>query len=390
MVVAAVFVAVSAANVVRSAAVADDRAPEWAALAWPDHPALLKAEIMTRVGFSAARGQEPPPQTLQQLRDLAYLSPLAVEPMLVHGAIALRRGDGERGLRLFRAAADRAPRSAAARYLLADAYLRANRPAAAMQQMAVLNRLFAGASAQLAPALAEFARRPGGSAEVRRVLKSYPELEAPLLTELAADPDNMQLILALAGTGGREPGAAAQVWQQRLISSLVERGDYAQAHSVWRQVSGVPAQPGQLFNPAFSEVAAPPPFNWDILQGSAGVAGARNGGLDVIYYGRDDAVLARQIVLLRPGVYSLSQLVSGDPGSDGNVRWVVQCLPSKRQLASAPLPGGGGTRRLSVRFAVPATDCPAQSIELVGEKQELPNQVQFRIASLQLDRLAAQ
>ena len=116
----------------------------------------------------------------------------------MQGAIALRKGDLARAARLIGSARDRAPRSPAARYLLADVYLKSNRPLPAMREMAVLNRLVPAASAQLAPSLAGYARTPGAIPQIRQILASYPELETPLLAKLSWDPNNADLILSLA------------------------------------------------------------------------------------------------------------------------------------------------------------------------------------------------
>ena len=95
--------------------------------------------------------------------------------------MAARTGNFERAETLLSIARQRAPRSAAARYLMADLYLRTNRPVAAMAEMAVLNRLLPAGSLQLAPSLAAYARVPGSIPRIKALLESYPELEEPLL-----------------------------------------------------------------------------------------------------------------------------------------------------------------------------------------------------------------
>ena len=99
------------------------------------------------------------------------------------------------------------PRSPATRFLLADLYLRSGRPIQAMGEMAVLNRFVPASAAGLAPALAAYARDRGTLPQIKAILKSYPELEEPLLAQLSEDARNADAILALASTK-REPIAA--------------------------------------------------------------------------------------------------------------------------------------------------------------------------------------
>lgn len=89
---------------------------------WPGNPAVLSAHIMSDVGQAAARGEAPNEQTLAQLEQLAAKEPLTAQPFLVHGAMAARTGDFDRAEKLLAIARQRAPRSAAARYLMGSSY----------------------------------------------------------------------------------------------------------------------------------------------------------------------------------------------------------------------------------------------------------------------------
>ncbi|HKH29191.1 MAG TPA: tetratricopeptide repeat protein, partial [Sphingomicrobium sp.] len=153
---------------------------------------------MDDVGEAAARGSAPDQQTLARLEQLAGREPLSAQPFLVQGAIATREGDYERAERLLTIARQRAPRSPAARYLMGDLYLRANRPVDAMAEMAVLNRLLPAGSQQLAPSLAAYAKVPGSLPQIRAILASYPEIEEPLLATMSSDVTNTGAILQLA------------------------------------------------------------------------------------------------------------------------------------------------------------------------------------------------
>jgi tetratricopeptide (TPR) repeat protein len=383
------FVLVAGLAVVRGAVVASDGfASGFATTLAPTHPELIKAGVMAEVGRAAALGEQPRAEALEGLERLARGRPLAAEPFLVHGAIALQRGEPMRAETLLAEARRRDPRAPAARYLLADLYLRTGRPLPAMAEMSVLHRLLPNASGQLAPALAAYAQTPGARQQLEEIVENYPELEPALLLELAGDARHVGLVLALAG---RKPGRwTAGDWQQKLIGTLIERGDLRRARDVWQRLSGVEAPSAAVFNPGFATSSAPPPFNWTLTSDQGGVAEATSAGLQVLYYGRADLDLASQTMLLPPGRYRLAMTVSGDVGDAGSLRWTVNCLGSGRRLVELPLPTGTGPRQAAAGFAVPPGDCAAQRVALSAEGREFPKEAEFRISGFSLGRAGPQ
>ncbi len=379
--VGALFAIVATAQVARTAVVDFGGAsPDAQEALWAGHPAVLSAGIMGEVGQAAARGSAPDKQTLARLEQLAAKEPLSAQPFLVQGAIASRNGDYERAERLLAIARKRAPRSAAARYLMGDLYLRTDRPVDAMAEMAVLNRLLPTGSQQLAPSLAAYAKAPGSIPQIKAILASYPELEEPLLATMSSDVANTDAILRLASPQDRE--GAAPVWQRLLLSNLVAQGEYRKAYSTWSRLSGVAARPG-LHNPQFDASNAPPPFNWRLAEGAGAVVQTSSGGLQVVYYGRDDLALAEQVTLLPAGRYRLAANVSGSFPQGSGVAWRVKCLSQGPELMVLPITGPG---RLGRDFTIPA-GCGAQSISLTGEAVEVSGASDFRVSGLQLSRV---
>jgi hypothetical protein len=248
---------------------------------FPAHPEALIDLGMGEIGAAAARNGSVPPSARHAIATAARKAPLAAEPFLVEGTIAQMAGNGSRAEQLFLAARTRDPRAPAARYFLADRYLRTNRIAQGLLEMAVLARLSERASEPLGPALAAYARTPGAVPELRRFFRESPATRDLTLAILAEDPRNAALVLSLAPAAGtrQDPPPA---WQGRLVQSLVASGDYAGADAVWRRITGVTNR-GLLFNPRFRDTSAPPPFNWQLTSGSYGVAEpSGGGGLDVI------------------------------------------------------------------------------------------------------------
>jgi hypothetical protein len=370
-------------QVVRTALIADPSTRNTIApRLWPGHPTLLTNRTMAEIGARAARGQTPLAETMRQVEVIANKAPLAAEPFLVEGAMAQIEGRPEHAEQLFLAARMRDPRSAAARYFLADRYLRTMRVAPALEEIAALSRLYIDARAQFGPALATFAKMPGGVSQLRRFFRTSPELEPFVLADLAKDARNADLVLALWGRRPVDPKALPPEWQGILIRKLIEQGQYAKAYAIWRRLAGVERGAGTIFNPGFRKLPAPPPFNWE-LTGTGGVVEPTAGDrLQVIYYGRQDAVLAEQLLMLAPGRYELGMEISGPLGDEGEIGWTLSCMPRTDAIFQLPVTRKG---RLTGKFTVPQ-NCPVQRLRLTALPGPFPQSQEFTIGGLTLTR----
>lgn len=348
------------------------------------HPEAMTDSAMAEIGAAAARGADMPESARQGLAAVALKAPLAPDAFLVEGTVAQMAGDGARAERLFVAARTRNPRSEGARYFLAERYFKTNRIQAGLVEMAALARLSERASEPLVPALVAYAQTPGAIAELRRFFATEPVVRDRTLGLLAGDARNATLVLALMPDA--RPGAITGDWPQRLIRSMVVAGDYAGAEAMWVRLSGV-ARRGLLYNPQFRDLPAPPPFNWTYGSGSAGVAEpSGSGGLDVIYYGREDVSLASQMMRLAPGRYRLAMRIDGPSRADG-VAWTVACYPDNKSIFQLPL-GTVDKGVIAGTFVVPASGCAAQSIELRGRPPEVTETAQVSIFDLKLEPVA--
>lgn len=375
--------------VIANAAVATtaNTRPDLAELVWPGHPLVVREVAMADVGIAAAQGRPPPENTVEQIRRLAQRAPLLPDPFLINAALFLRKGEAGKAERLLVEARRRDPRSIAARYLLADLYLRSGRLRAGLEEISMMTRLLPGATNLLVPGLAVYARTPGAVPELKRVLREHPNLEPALLSTLAADATNTELVLALANLSAEADGPPA--WQSTLLETLIKTGKYRQARTVWSKFAGPAVPTSGIYRPDFSPSDAPPPFNWTLGGADGGVAEPlARGGLRVLYYGRKDVELASQLVVLAPGRYNLAMLVRGSSGPEGQLRWAVRCLPSKKAILELPL-GAAKRPQVSGSFEVPASGCEAQEILLLGEGQEFPKPSDVQIGTLRLASIGA-
>jgi len=366
--------------------------PARAQKVWAGHPAVLRSVAFQDIGLAAAARREPGSDTLVKVERLAANAPLEPDAFLINGALAQRAGDSKRAEQLFLEARQRDPRSAAARYLLADYYLRSGATLKGLQELAILGRLVNGATAQLVPGLAAYARQPGAAVELKRILAANPELEGPVLASLSEDATNADLVLSLASKSA--PGAPPPAWQRALLQSLVQSGQFAKAHSIWSRLAGLPAVPTGIFKPAFAPSPAPPPFNWSFAEAGGGVAEPiSGGGLHVLYFGREDVALASQTLTLASGRYLFSTQIGGDLANAQQLRWVLRCLPGSGSAFDLPLSKRDG-RMFRAQFTVPASGwasgCGAQRLELRGVGEEMAKSSDVTIGALQLTRIAGQ
>ena len=381
---------VAAYQVARSAMVTAfvARQPELAARAWPGHPRVLLAGAMGEIGRSAAAGQAASPATVAQAMAAARRGPLLTDPFLIQGAAALSKGDTAAAEALFREARRRDPRSAAARYFLAQQYLMSGRPLEGLAEAAVLTRLVSGGASALIPGLVQYAHEPGAVPKLRQMFAANPGLGDGVMAELARDASNASLLMELAGDEVGTDKAAIPDWQARLVASLIERGDYAEARALWLRMSGLRVGTDGLFNPQFARLAAPAPFNWTLASGKFGVAEPLpSGKLQLIYYGRDNAEFATQLLMLAPGPYELTMQVRREGAGDGpsHLGWTLTCQPGKRRLLDLPLAKADAAGALAGRFTVPA-DCPAQWLVLGAVAPEFARSEQVTISNLKLTR----
>jgi hypothetical protein len=368
------------AQAVRNAAVnaLAARNPDAAARVWPGHPAAEIALGMTEIGRAAGRREFVPATALADMEDAARKAPLAPEPFLVRGVRAQVDGEPRGAIEAFAAAVARDPRSLPGHYFLADALFRSGDARRGLRETAILARLAPGGIASIAPHVAAYAKDRRAWPELRDLFKSEPALEDAVLTALAADASNADMILALA-----DDRATTGRWVPTLLNSLVAARQYAKARDIWARAAKVSSAADELYDGDFAETKAQPPFNWVLSSSAVGLAerGAR-GGLHVIFYGREDGLLARQLLLLPPGAYRMSMTVAGGSQGAHPLTWSVRCDGAQAPVAAIPL-DVAGARPWS--FAVPA-GCPAQWLELSGVSADVERQSEVTIRNLKLMR----
>jgi hypothetical protein len=370
-----------AALIVRNATVAafSEGDPESAAQVWPGHPAVEISRGMIAIATAARDRRAVQPETLRRVYDASRKDPLAPEPFLVRGVEAQLAGNAALARQAFAAAEWRDPRSLPARYFLAEDAFRRGDTRVGLREIVTLARLTPNGAGSLAPYLGAYAIDRSTWPQLRTLFRENPGLASATLASLAREPANADVVLALADERQRSAGSA---WIPTLLASLVNAGEYQKARAVWAELSHVRLDGRALiFDPRFTQSAAPPPFNWALTSSTVGLTERRpGGGLHVIYYGQEDGVLASQLLVLPSGAYRFTMQTSGDLSGAQSLQWKLVCANTKMEIATAPFTAAA---KDGWTVSVPSS-CAAQQVQLVGSSSDMPRQVDVTIGQVNL------
>lgn len=356
--------------------------PFLAARADPDHP---RVRISLAMVYFLLRGGRVPEESARAALESVRRAPLADEPFLLAAVNALAAGRNAEGERLLVEARRRNPRLRLARLLLLDRYLREHRVNEAVGEMKALGSLIGGASSVLTPALAKMAQDPSTAPQMLPLLRAQPALQESVLETLVTSGADEATILNVAGPAVRSRGDAP--WKSQLLAGLVARHEIGKAWSLWQGFTGTASGSSDkgLYDAGFAGLPGPPPFNWDLAKGGAGVAERTpNRTLQVEYYGRDNASLAGQLMILRPGRYRLSFRASGDASGEGSrLVWTVACDAGGAPLLQIPITRTASSpKAFNGLFTVPASGCPAQWLRLNGVSGDVESRQSVTIDAL--------
>jgi hypothetical protein len=370
-------------QIVRNAAVLSfaGSKPQLADRVWEGHPEAEISTAMTQIAIAARNRQPVPASAFSTIGDAARKEPLAPEPFLVRGVQAQVAGNGAAAQKAFEAAQWRDPRSLAAAYFLADRYFRIGDSGRGLREVAALARLAPNGSVVVGPYLAAYAANPANWPALRSLFQANPMLADQTLTALAAHPETVPALLALADQ--REKSGSA-TWLPSLLNTLTATGKYDEARAIWARMSGAQRAPGELIHDeSFTDRTSPSPFNWTLTSSTVGLAERQPGGrLHVLFYGQEDGFLASELVLLPAGAYRLSMQVLGDPSRAHSLNWSIWCDKAAEPIASVTLDAAADR---GWRFEVPKA-CPAQWLKLSGVSGDVPQQTDITIGSLKLEK----
>lgn len=244
-----------------------------------------------------------------------------------------------------------------------------------------------------------------------RTSRSAQGLLFPVLDSALADPDLVKPIADLIAAGdqwgpsfveyvaksGKQPAYLTRALLARpetlsslpndlqglLLAKLVDKSEFDVAEKLYRQLSGESAPPPTIRNGDFDNDNRWPPFDWSLASAADYGAGMAEGEGQLSIYSREGAAgtVARQLLSLAPGLYSLGSMASlrSDTG-EGTVLWSVTCATQSNARLMTLRMSSGASKPVSSPFSV-APGCARQwlNLEVVssGDDHQLDGEIEW-------------
>jgi len=210
---------------------------------------------------------------------------------------------------------------------------------------------------------------------VRHALSPYVRTRPtwmPRFLAYAADsgatPDHVAHLIIEAG--GLPPTREYDGLHARILAHLVDKASMMLAESYLRDVVKMP--PGAMSDARFATQTTDPdlgPFAWQFIdKPEIGAALDDRSALQVRVAADGAGVVAKRVLIARPGQYDLTQSVTTVPGMPTpRLRWEMRCLPAAptKPVWAQDLPRTAASKIYMPSFTVPA-DCLAQELSLVA------------------------
>ncbi len=331
----------------------------------PGDPSLVMQDALQEFGEKQG---EVTKKSSAAVRQAARYNLVEGEPLLFEGIRQIGSGAAASGISLLEEARRRDPRSRAVRITLLNSYLRNGNAKGAFGEAGALSRLLPGSETTLVPILANLVIDPATRSAAVAALPDNP-LRFPVIDELVDSGASSFMILAIT-----PDLRGAKVWADRPINTLINRGDVEGAYRLWKHTNTLtpPVGSSKVIDGEF-DAKAGPPFGWDTFSGSAGLAEIRDGSLSVQYYGRQNTVMARQLLMLQPGTYRLEYAIENAQKEPADLAWRIECLDSGARLLELPFQSSFSFEDVNSKtLIVPSAKCAGQWLSLAGRAMVSP------------------
>jgi len=189
--------------------------------------------------------------------------------------------------------------------------------------------------------------------------------------------DGMDAVLRALGKTKAPP---TPIESLTYVDRMVQLGAVDRAKRYWAASAGITSAElmRQPFDGRFARVASRGPdapasvFEWRInpdLSDFVSFVADKGGSALRIEPGIDDGVVvASQVLSLVPGNHVLQAKLDGNVGASAPAGWTITCLNASRPLLRT-IVGDRRDELSQVAVTIPATNCPAQTLRLVGIKR---------------------
>jgi hypothetical protein len=298
---------------------------------------------------------------------------------------ALTNGDEAQADRLMAYARALSRRDLATTFYLINKAVADNKAAGALDNFDIALRTQPGAFETLFPILANALADDELVAPMAALFRKQP----PWMTAFAGSaihqtpvPINLARVLRMMpdSAASRHPVVRAE-----LLARLVNEQRFSEAYAFYRSISGADTAP-LLRDPKFARTSDLAPFEWTYpSQQSLGAEPQTSGGVR-IYAVDARGVVARQMLLLAPGRYTLATITNGQMPSSRFARWDLRCADGdKATLGTLELTPAAAPQA----FAVPASGCTAQWLSLVVDASGSQEDQSLTIKDVRVSRAGA-
>jgi hypothetical protein len=265
-------------------------------------------------------------------------APLTEYPYLVKALAREREGEIGEAEALVHHAYRLNPRSAEARFWLAQHYLSTGRTEEGVDAIAALYRLRPGLNPLLGTLLAEAAREPEARAAIAARLANTRYILGVVSHAAEANlaPGELTQLLKATDLSLLPNGLASA--QASVTSGAMRDGNFEQAYAAWRELLPDGDEPTNPVYDGDFTLAGGAPFGWtlsnsqhaEVRKGQEGQPEQRP-AIIIRAFGSLPAEVARQRIFARPGRYRFSFMVApveaagGDPGFE----WRLKCRDNK-------------------------------------------------------------
>jgi hypothetical protein len=350
----------------------------------PQDPAVTFDQAMDELRASQGRSL---PSIIPVVDRAAQLDPLSASPFLFHGLADVLAGRAP-SISSLEAARRLNPRFGEARLLLFDVYARNGRAGDAIREAQSLGTILPTQRTLIVRLTAGLAGRPGGRAALARALPTS-NVRGPVMLRLAQTGAERPFLLSLArpmqGLAANDP--TQRKWVGSLVRAIANRPDPVGARFLWGIFYNLdPARVGMsVVDPEFSQGEGNAPFGWTLPRTRAGLAEFSDGKLDIFYYGRAPATFAQQMLTLPPGNYSIQTRASAASAEQPrSIAWRMVCSGKAGSILNVPLSEVLG-RPNETAFTVPAAECPAQQLELIGIPDDISSRQSVIVESVTIE-----
>lgn len=289
--------------------------------------------------------------------------------------IAVFRGQPDRAGRLFHLTERMSRRDLPTQLWLIEENVNRNDVAGALRHYDVALRTSLSSHELLFPIILRALNDPNLVAPMARLVSTNPPWKEQFFGALIQQPpsgNNLARLLEMIAARG-------QLSSRDLLSSIViylgDRREYSAAWRVYRVLKNLPrAEPGTLRNGGFEGPNRVPPFDWRLESGTELGAETRpvpapgaDTGLYAYAASGTSGVVASQLLLLRPGGYTLAALGGVTAASrPERVTWKIACAstPTAFIATQSAIPSGSAGGPIGMRFRIPAGGCEAQWLQL--------------------------